>query len=87
MTIVYFDSSAFIKLLVDEDGSDLAALLWDGCDAIFHFNGLGTDATWDQLALLIRASADNRASWSKAPLVQSGHELRTASGQLRSQLH
>lgn len=33
MTIVYFDSSAFVKLLVDEDGSDLAAVLWDGCDA------------------------------------------------------
>lgn len=33
MTIVYFDSSAFVKLVVDEDGSDLAAALWDGCDA------------------------------------------------------
>lgn len=33
MAIVYFDSSAFVKLLVDEDGSDLAAALWDGCDA------------------------------------------------------
>lgn len=33
MPIVYFDSSAFIKLLVEEDGSDLAATLWDGCDA------------------------------------------------------
>jgi predicted nucleic acid-binding protein len=33
MTIVYFDSSAFVKLLVEEDGSDLAAALWDGCDA------------------------------------------------------
>ncbi len=33
MAIVYFDSSAFVKLVVDEDGSDLAALLWDGCDA------------------------------------------------------
>lgn len=33
MAIVYFDSSAFVKLLVDEDGSDLAAVLWDGCDA------------------------------------------------------
>jgi uncharacterized protein len=30
---VYFDSSAFVKLLVEEDGSDLAAALWDGCDA------------------------------------------------------
>jgi uncharacterized protein len=33
MTIVYFDSSAFVKLLVDEPGSDVAAALWDGCDA------------------------------------------------------
>lgn len=33
MPIVYFDSSAFVKLLVEEEGSDLAAMLWDGCDA------------------------------------------------------
>ena len=33
MAIVYFDSSAFVKLLIEEDGSDLAAALWDGCDA------------------------------------------------------
>jgi hypothetical protein len=32
MTIVYFDSSAFVKLVVEEAGSDLAAALWDGCD-------------------------------------------------------
>jgi predicted nucleic acid-binding protein len=31
--IVYFDSSAFVKLLVEEDGSEVAAALWDGCDA------------------------------------------------------
>ena len=34
MAIVYFDSSAFVKLLVDEDGSDLAAQLWDAADAV-----------------------------------------------------
>ncbi len=33
MAIVYFDSSAFVKLLVEEEGSALAAALWDGCDA------------------------------------------------------
>lgn len=33
MAIIYFDSSAFVKLVVEEDGSDLAAALWDGCDA------------------------------------------------------
>jgi predicted nucleic acid-binding protein len=33
VTIVYFDSGAFVKLLVEEPGSELAAQLWDGCDA------------------------------------------------------
>ncbi len=33
MAVVYFDASAFVKLIVDEPGSDLAADLWDGCDA------------------------------------------------------
>ena len=33
MALVYFDSSALVKLVVDEGGSDLAAELWDGCDA------------------------------------------------------
>ena len=33
MAIVYFDSSAFVKLVIGEAGSDLAAALWDGCDA------------------------------------------------------
>jgi predicted nucleic acid-binding protein len=33
MALVYFDSSALVKLLVQEEGSDLAAELWDGCDA------------------------------------------------------
>jgi len=31
--LVYFDSSAFVKLVVEEPGSDLAADMWDGCDA------------------------------------------------------
>lgn len=31
--IVYFDSSAFVKLLVEEEESEFAAALWDGCDA------------------------------------------------------
>jgi predicted nucleic acid-binding protein len=34
VTIVYFDSSAFVKLLVEEEGSDLGAALWDGADAV-----------------------------------------------------
>jgi predicted nucleic acid-binding protein len=33
MALVYFDSSALVKLVVQEVGSELAAELWDGCDA------------------------------------------------------
>jgi|SRR5271165_1130758 len=33
MSLVYFDASAFAKLLAEETGSDLADELWDGCDA------------------------------------------------------
>lgn len=33
MPLVYFDSSALVKLVIEEDGSELVALLWDGCDA------------------------------------------------------
>jgi uncharacterized protein len=33
MALVYFDSSALVKLLVAEEGTDLAADLWDNCDA------------------------------------------------------
>lgn len=33
MALAYFDASALVKLVVDEEGSDLAAQLWDGCDA------------------------------------------------------
>jgi uncharacterized protein len=33
VALVYFDSSALVKLVVEEPGSQLAAELWDGCDA------------------------------------------------------
>lgn len=33
MALVYFDSSALVKLVLDEAGSDLVAMLWNGCDA------------------------------------------------------
>jgi uncharacterized protein len=34
VTVAYFDSSALVKLVIDEPGSDDAALLWDGADAV-----------------------------------------------------
>jgi uncharacterized protein len=33
VALVYFDSSALVKLVVEEGGSDLVADLWDNCDA------------------------------------------------------
>ncbi len=33
MAVVYFDSSALVKLVADEPGSDLASAVWDACDA------------------------------------------------------
>lgn len=32
MPAVYFDASALVKLIVSEDGSELAEALWDGSD-------------------------------------------------------
>jgi uncharacterized protein len=34
MTVAYFDSSALVKLVIDAHGSDQAAQLWDGADAV-----------------------------------------------------
>lgn len=34
MAVAYFDSSAFVKLLVDEPGSEVAARLWDEVDIV-----------------------------------------------------
>jgi predicted nucleic acid-binding protein len=32
VALVYFDSSALVKLVLDEVGSDIAATLWNACD-------------------------------------------------------
>ena len=32
MALVYFDSSALVKLVLDEVGSDIAAAVWNACD-------------------------------------------------------
>lgn len=53
-----------------------SALLWDEKDTLFHFNGLGTDGTWDKLALVLRTSRDNGATWSPARLINPVHGLR-----------
>jgi uncharacterized protein len=63
--IVYFDSSAFVKLLTEEAGSDLAAELWDGCDA-----AVASRLAYPEVRAAIAAAARNHDL--------ADHELDTA---------
>lgn len=65
MALVYFDSSALVKLVVDEAGTDLASALWDGCDA-----PLSSRLAYPEVRAALAASAQN------ADL--TARELRTA---------
>ncbi|MGO8882174.1 MAG: type II toxin-antitoxin system VapC family toxin [Streptosporangiaceae bacterium] len=54
MALVYFDSSAFVKLLAEETGSQLAAELWDGCDA-----ALASRLAYPEVRAALAAAARN----------------------------
>ena len=45
----------------------------DGNGKILHLNGLGTDGWWSKLALVLRVSNDNGATWSYPRLVDPEH--------------
>jgi formylglycine-generating enzyme len=52
------------------------ALWWDSDETLYHFNGLGAADTWGMLALVLRTSTDNGATWSKGRLINREHGLR-----------
>ncbi len=54
MALIYFDSSALVKLLAEEPGSDLAAELWDGCDA-----ALASRLAYPEVRAALAAAARN----------------------------
>jgi uncharacterized protein len=54
VALVYFDASAFVKLLAEEPGSNLAAELWDGCDA-----ALSSRLAYPEVRAALAASARN----------------------------
>ena len=54
MALVYFDSSALVKLVLDEPGSDLAAELWNGCDA-----ALSSRLAYPEVRAALAAAARN----------------------------
>lgn len=57
--IAYFDSSALVKLLIDESGSDDVAALWDGSDVV-----VASRITHPEVcAALAAAARSGRIAW------------------------
>jgi predicted nucleic acid-binding protein len=54
VALVYFDSSALVKLVVEEPGSELVAQLWDGCDA-----ALASRLAYPEVRAALAAAARN----------------------------
>jgi hypothetical protein len=64
------------------DRNDHCPGLWfDGGDTIYHFNGLSAAATWGSLAIILRTSRDNGATWSRARLIVPEHGYRQMVGE------
>jgi uncharacterized protein len=63
--LAYFDASALVKLVIDEDGSDLAADLWDGADATVA-SRLALPEVAAALAALLRNHALDRGDHAEA---------------------
>jgi predicted nucleic acid-binding protein len=90
--IVYFDASALVKLVIEEDGSDLAASLWDGCDAATS-SPLSYPEVCAALAAAMRnhdltsdahgrAQADFDIFWAAVRPVELTEQVETAAGRL-----
>ena len=59
------------------DRNNHATSLWRNENGrIYHFNGLSAAATWGPLALVMRYSDDNCATWSKPRFISPEHRLR-----------
>ena len=65
MAVVYFDSSALVKLVVEERGSSISAALWDGADAVIS-SGLAYPEVRAALAAAYRADRISRRSLAQA---------------------
>ncbi|MDY7102107.1 MAG: type II toxin-antitoxin system VapC family toxin [Actinomycetota bacterium] len=92
MAIVYFDSSALVKLVLDEPGSDLAAQLWNACDtavssrlahpevcAALAAAGRNHDLTGGEVSDALEAWGD---FWASMRLVELSADIERAAGEL-----
>lgn len=91
MTTVYFDPSAFVKLFLAEDGEQLAADLWDGCDVAIA-SRLAYPEVKAALAAAVRsgrvtrsrgaqASAEWSSLWNDVRPVELGRPVEQAAGE------
>lgn len=92
MALIYFDSSALVKLVVDEDGSDVAAALWNACDAalssrLAHPEVCAALAAAGRNHVLTESEASAAASdwerfWASMRPVELSAEVERAAGSL-----
>jgi formylglycine-generating enzyme len=58
------------------DRNNHAPALWHDCaGTLYAFCGIGVGASWGNLALAMRTSKDNGATWSKPRLIETEHGL------------
>ncbi len=53
-----------------------ASLFYDKKGTLYHMNGVETDGDWQDLAMVLRTSQDNGATWSKPLMANSEHAKR-----------
>ncbi|MCY4194775.1 MAG: type II toxin-antitoxin system VapC family toxin [bacterium] len=97
MAVVYFDASALVKLVVEESGSDIAATLWDGCDAALSSRlsypevraalaAAGRNHDFDGAALK-RCEQDWEQFWAAIRPVELTYQVQMSAGQLAKHHH
>jgi predicted nucleic acid-binding protein len=93
---VYFDTSALLKLVIEEDGSATAAALWDAADAVAtsrlaYAEGRAALAAARRIGRLTRpdlgaAKREFEALWRQLRLLEPGEDIVRAAGGLAEQL-
>ncbi|GAB2538708.1 SUMF1/EgtB/PvdO family nonheme iron enzyme [Spirosoma aerophilum] len=71
---VWDDPSEFFK--VPDRNMTGASLLYDKKGTLYHMNGVETDGDWQDLAVVLRTSQDNGATWSAPVLANPEHTKR-----------
>jgi predicted nucleic acid-binding protein len=97
VAIVYFDSSALVKIVVDEAGSDIAAALWNGCDT-----ALSSRLAYPEVCAALAAAGRNHdlsesdastaavewaTFWASMRPVELSADVEQKAGQLASRHH